>query len=135
MRGISGLNGWSWIFILEGILTAVVAVSCYFFISNYPDTAGFLTERERKVIHTRLKNDGDATDKEAFDWSEVRRAVGDVKVWMYGLGFHTMSLPLYTLSLFMVSDKSSPRQQTAHADRRSPPSSRNSATPPPKPSS
>lgn len=27
-------------------------------------------------------------------------ALRDTKVWLYGLGYHTMSLPLYTLSLF-----------------------------------
>src|SRR5690554_322531 len=29
MRGTAGLNGWAWIFILEGILTVVIAVCCY----------------------------------------------------------------------------------------------------------
>jgi hypothetical protein len=32
----------------------------------------------------------------------VIEALKDVKIWLYGLGFHTMSLPLYTLSLFLV---------------------------------
>ena len=30
-------------------------------------------------------------------------ALKDPKVWLYGLGFHTLSLPLYTLSLFLPS--------------------------------
>lgn len=104
MRGTAGLNGWAWIFILEGILTVVIATCCYGLIHNYPDTAKFLSEHERRIIRTRLKYDGDANDEEAFDWANVKKAVGDVKVWLYGMCFHTMSLPLYTLSLFMVSE-------------------------------
>ncbi len=101
MRGVAGLNGWRWIFILEGLLTIVISLIAYFFIANYPATAKFLSEDERAFIHARLASDNDATRNEAFNWANVRSAISDPKVWLYGLGFHTMSLPLYTLSLFL----------------------------------
>ena len=101
MKGVGGLNGWRWIFILEGILTVVVSLIAYFFINNYPATAKFLTEKERACINARLRSNNDATRDEAFTWHNVRRAFRDPKVWLYGLGFHTLSLPLYTLSLFL----------------------------------
>ncbi|KAI9800755.1 MAG: hypothetical protein M1833_003172 [Piccolia ochrophora] len=101
MRGVGGLNGWRWIFILEGLLTIIVAASAYFFVVNYPATAGFLSDDEREFIYNRLKSDNDATRNEAFTWGNVSRALKDPKVWLYGAGFHTMSLPLYTLSLFL----------------------------------
>ncbi|KAK2780763.1 hypothetical protein FQN52_002075 [Onygenales sp. PD_12] len=103
MRGVGGYNGWRWIFILEGLLTVVVAVIAYFFVYNYPATAEFLTPEEREYITFRLKNDNDATRDEPFSWPNVLKAIKDPKVWLYGLGFHTMSLPLYTLSLFLPS--------------------------------
>ena len=101
MRGVGGLNGWRWIFILEGLLTILVSIAAYFFIFNYPDTASFLNSSERAQIHARLKADSDATQAEAFSWANVLKAFKDVKCWLYGLAFHTMSLPLYTLSLFL----------------------------------
>ncbi|KAI9894510.1 MAG: hypothetical protein M1814_001864 [Vezdaea aestivalis] len=101
MRGVGGLNGWRWIFILEGILTIVVSAASYFFIFNYPSTAKFLSDDERSFIHQRLKADNDATRDEAFTWENVSKALKDPKVWLYGMAFHTMSLPLYTLSLFL----------------------------------
>jgi hypothetical protein len=103
MKGVGGYNGWRWIFILEGLLTIIVSIVAYFWVYNYPDTAEFLTEEERDFIQFRLKNDSDATRDEAFTWSAVLDAFKDPKTWLYGLGFHTMSLPLYTLSLFLVS--------------------------------
>jgi cyanate permease len=87
--------------IQEGLLTVVVSIASYFFIHNYPLTAPFLTDAERSFIHTRLKGDSDATNDEAFAWTNVRAALADYKCWLYGMGFHTMSLPLYTLSLFL----------------------------------
>lgn len=85
----------------EGLLTVVVSVIAFFFIHNYPDTAPFLRNDERAFIHARLKDDSDATNDEEFAWVNVRRAFTDYKCWLYSLGFHTMSLPLYTLSLFL----------------------------------
>ena len=101
MNGVGGLHGWRWIFILEGILTVLVSLVAYFFVANYPSTAKFLSEKERDYIHTRLVSNSDATRNETFTWTNVLFAIRDPKVWLYGLGFHTMSLPLYTLSLFL----------------------------------
>ena len=106
MKGVGGLNGWRWIFIIEGLVTVVVSLAAYFFICNYPDTAPFLSDRERSFIHARLKADSDATQNEAFTWANVRSALADPKCWLYGFAFHTMSLPLYTLSLFLVGNPS-----------------------------
>ncbi|KAJ5120928.1 uncharacterized protein N7515_010316 [Penicillium bovifimosum] len=101
MRGVGGLNGWRWIFILEGLLTVLVSIIAYFWVYNYPTTAEFLSKEEREFIQMRLKNNSDAMRDEEFTWSAVLDAFKDPKVWLYGLGFHTMSLPLYTLSLFL----------------------------------
>ncbi|EFQ87463.1 hypothetical protein P3342_002454 [Pyrenophora teres f. teres] len=101
MRNVGGYAGWRWIFILEGLFTILVAIIAYWFISNYPDTVSWLSKDERAFIQARLKADSDATNDEAFLWSEVLIAAKDVKVWLYAFAFHTMSLPLYTLSLFL----------------------------------
>ncbi|KAF1997586.1 MFS nicotinic acid transporter-like protein Tna1 [Amniculicola lignicola CBS 123094] len=101
MRNVGGYQGWRWIFILEGLLTIVIAVAAYWFISNYPTTVSWLTDDERSFINARLRADSDATNDERFSWAEVWIACKDIKCWLYGLAFHTMSLPLYTLSLFL----------------------------------
>lgn len=92
-----------WIFIIEGLLTIFISCAAYFFISNYPDTAKFLSDKERSFIQARLAADSDSTRSEVFTWANVKKALLDHKCWLYGLAFHTMSLPLYTLSLFLVS--------------------------------
>ncbi|KAF4126626.1 Sugar (and other) transporter [Geosmithia morbida] len=101
MAGVVWDNGWRWIFILEGIATVVIAFGAFWFIQNYPETSGFLNPAERRFIHDRLTADSDAMRQEKFTWAAVGEALRDPSCWLYGLGFHTMSLPLYTLSLFM----------------------------------
>lgn len=82
----------------------MVALAAYWFIENYPETAKFLSKSEKEFVHARLAADSDATHHERFAWTAVYGALRDPSCWLYGLGFHTMSLPLYTLSLFLVSD-------------------------------
>ncbi|KAK4149505.1 major facilitator superfamily domain-containing protein [Chaetomidium leptoderma] len=101
MAGVVWENGWRWIFILEGTATVLVAIAAFWFIHNYPETAKFLSEKERSFIQQRLASDSDATRDERFTWGNVVSALRDPKCWLYGLSFHAMSLPLYTFSLFL----------------------------------
>ena len=57
MEGVGGLPGWAWIFILEGLLTFIVAIVAFFYMNDYPQTAKFLTETEKKEISRRLEED------------------------------------------------------------------------------
>jgi hypothetical protein len=82
-------------------LTVVVSLVAYSFVYNYPATASFLTPKERAFVIARLKEDSDAGQDEKFTWGGVTDALKDPKIWLYGLCFHTMSLPIYTLSLFL----------------------------------
>ena len=112
------MGGWRWIFIVvglstpvldtvidmpfqEGLLTVIVSIAAYFFINNYPATVKFLTPQEREYVLARLKNDSDATRDEKFTWTGVRQALKDPKIYLYGICYHTMSLPGYTLTLFL----------------------------------
>lgn len=82
--------------------TTVVALGGYWFIADWPSKARFITDDERAYINARLKADSDATENEAFTWANVASALKDPKVWLYNACYHTLSLPLYTLSLFLV---------------------------------
>lgn len=49
MDGIGGKKGWEWIFIIEGLLTVIVAVFSFWMVHDFPDTARFLTPEERRA--------------------------------------------------------------------------------------
>lgn len=82
-------------------MTVVCSIAAYFFVYNYPATARFLTPKEREYILARLKDDSDAARDEKFAWDGVMQALKDPKVYLYGLCFHTLNLPCYTLNLFI----------------------------------
>ncbi|AOW02532.1 major facilitator superfamily domain-containing protein [Yarrowia lipolytica] len=114
MRGTAGLNGWQWIFILEGIATVVVAVFAYWALYDFPENAKFLTQDEREFLQYSLEYDGydrdlaakgassnqpvgrdNSNDKE-FVW----QAFKDVQSWLGALAMILIVVPLYSLYFF-----------------------------------
>jgi len=47
MNGVPGLLAWSWLLIIEGVATVLVAVAAMFILPGYPSTTKWLSEQER----------------------------------------------------------------------------------------
>jgi len=108
MDGVGGLEGWRWIFILEGILTVVVAFAAFFTLHDFPETATFLTEEERAFVVYRLKYQGDQAGAEVkvaqddtFQWKYVKAAFLDWQIWTNIWVYWGIVAPLYGISLFL----------------------------------
>ncbi|KAH0831938.1 major facilitator superfamily domain-containing protein [Lanmaoa asiatica] len=101
MNGVGGRKGWQWIFILEGILTAVVSLAAYFVVPTWSHKAKFLTEEERSRLVEKLQADSDAGMDQSFQWSSVRSAFEDHLVWAYAFLFHGFSFVQYSFSFFL----------------------------------
>lgn len=100
MHGVGGLEGWRWIFILEGLVTVVVAILSYFLLYDFPETAGFLTEEERAFVVYRLRYQGQVASmttttsssegpvsarvaqSEEFQWKYVWQAFTDWQIYV-----------------------------------------------------
>ncbi|TFK22206.1 phthalate transporter [Coprinopsis marcescibilis] len=99
MEGIGGLYGWQWIFCLEGMATVLFAFLSYFFMYDYPETANFLTEEERRLVVDMLKEDrhGLATE---FSMTYVWQAILDRKTYLQVGIYMGLLIPVYAISLF-----------------------------------
>lgn len=95
MDGVGNLEGWRWIFILEGIATVVAACAAFFLLHDFPETAKFLTEEERAFVVFRLKYQGQSgkldsasgrgtqvAQADEFQWKYVRQAFMDWQIWV-----------------------------------------------------
>ncbi|KAJ5174451.1 Major facilitator superfamily domain general substrate transporter [Penicillium canariense] len=109
MDGVGGYAGWRWIFILEGILTVLVAFIAPFAIHDSPETATFLTEQERRfVIHSlRIQNSADSRemvqDEAKFQIKYVIDAFTDWQIWLGLFMYWGITCPLYGISFFLPS--------------------------------
>lgn len=72
MEGMGGYRGWRWVFILEGILTSVVAIILFFFIADFPEDVKWLSEEERTYMRAKLAKDvGDSATNVRMGKREV----------------------------------------------------------------
>ena len=89
MKGIQGLNGWRWIFIIEGIMTIVLGVGSYWSLVDFPDKAHksfkFITQREAQHMIARVNKDRGDGNSEPFNASKFFRAGLDLKVWGFAM--------------------------------------------------
>lgn len=49
LAGKAGLNGWRWIFLVEGALTICLGILAWFFVPDFPDKSKWLNHEQRKV--------------------------------------------------------------------------------------
>ncbi|KAL5513328.1 hypothetical protein ACEPAH_3727 [Sanghuangporus vaninii] len=104
MDGIGGKPAWAWIFILEGLATVVAGVASFFIIQDFPDTARFLSEKERVFVIRRLQGDDQySAAGEKLRWHYIRESLLDVKTWIGMLLYAGVDGPLYGFSLFLPS--------------------------------
>ncbi|KAH8892180.1 high-affinity nicotinic acid transporter [Thozetella sp. PMI_491] len=100
MDGVGGLEGWRWIFILEGLLTVLLAVMTPLYLPDNPATCRFLTDTEKEIVSHRLIADLGTTSSssshdESFNWSHVWSAFEDWKVWAVVVIYWGSAIPIY----------------------------------------
>ncbi|KAK0634307.1 major facilitator superfamily domain-containing protein [Bombardia bombarda] len=120
MDGVGNLEGWRWIFILEGIATVLVAFFAFTMLHDFPETATFFTEEERAFVVFRLKYQGQqqlkvtngvaedggivrpqVAQSEEFRWLYVRQAFADWQIWASIMVYWGIVCPLYGIALFL----------------------------------
>ncbi|WOO83942.1 putative transporterc [Vanrija pseudolonga] len=87
LDGKHGLEGWRWLFIVEGAMTLGVAVLCGFIIPNRPESVRWLTPVERDMLLWRLESDHGTKDEndEVSIGRALKMAVLDPKTWLMAL--------------------------------------------------
>jgi len=102
MDGVAGLEGWSWIFILEGIATVLVGILAAFILVDFPATAAFLTPEERSYLVWKKKYDNSSVgEEEHFSLRHVAAAFKDWQIYVHILIYMSINGPLYGISLFL----------------------------------
>lgn len=100
MAGIGGLNGWCWIFIIEGLLTLVIGIASIWMVHDFPQQAKLLTPLEREFILSRLQREQGLAQEGTLNKRIVLKAFKDWKMYAMMLAYLGAGEALYSLALF-----------------------------------
>lgn len=97
MDGVSGLAGWKWIFILEGLAPIAVSLILYFLLPDKPETARFLSPKEREFVVNRIARQGGARmmNDDKISMSQVKAGFSDWRIWLAVVPFWGCSIGTY----------------------------------------
>ncbi|KIY72966.1 retrograde regulation protein 2 [Cylindrobasidium torrendii FP15055 ss-10] len=82
--GLHGIQGWRWLFIIEGVATVGLALLFATYLPNSVETAKFLTPQEKDFLSYNFRLDqGQADHKDELSaWDAFSMAVTDPKTWI-----------------------------------------------------
>ncbi|KZT66076.1 MFS general substrate transporter [Daedalea quercina L-15889] len=100
MNGIGGLDGWSWIFLLEGIVTVIIALSSAFVMPDFPDTVTFLSPNEKTWLTETLKKDTVSSSKE-LKHKFLLQALRDPHAYLFASLNFFIVVPLASFAVFL----------------------------------
>jgi ACS family tartrate transporter-like MFS transporter len=99
LEGTWGLHGWQWMFIIEALPALAMAVAVYFYLTDWPGKAHWLTTEERQWLQNRLEGERANRDRHgALSWL---KSMLDPRVILLGFVYMGCNIPQYGLSFFL----------------------------------
>jgi sugar phosphate permease len=122
MDGAAGLEGWRWIFILEGIMTVVVAVMCFFLLCDSPalstswlDTDDIRYLELRQVTRRATNAREFKESNKHFDTAIFKDIFCDYKIYLLILANWSNAVPNYAMKFTMPTILTSMGYTSANA--------------------
>jgi len=94
-----GIDGWRWIFILEGLPAVIFGILTYFVLVDRPEQAKFLTNEEKDWLVDELKREHEA--KVAMVKISKWKALKNGRVWYLAIMYFGFVIALYGLGLWL----------------------------------
>ncbi|MFE6734449.1 MFS transporter [Microbacterium sp. NPDC057650] len=83
MDGVAGLASWQWVFIIEGIPSIILGIVTFFYLTDRPKHAKWLTPTEREFVQAELDNEVHAEEKQ----HSMLGALKGKTIWLFILIF------------------------------------------------
>jgi len=98
-HGIFGLEGWRFMFMGVAIPAIVVGIIAWFYLSDRPAQAKWLTDEEKKVLADKLELE--SKGKDILHHASIRTVLFNGRVWTLALIYFGFIYGLYALAFFL----------------------------------
>jgi hypothetical protein len=100
LNGSSGLEGFRWLFIIEGIITVASVALVIFFLPDYPSRARWLSDEDKKYVEDRIHVKGGGYTKDHASKAELLETVCSPRMLGHYFAYLLNCVPLGSLTFF-----------------------------------
>jgi MFS family permease len=105
LDGRSGLRGWQWMFLVQGLVTCVLGLVTYWWMVDFPEKAHnsfhFLNENDQALAVARIQADRGDVEASPFNLKDVLKQYMDPKIYGFAVMFFLQNLVSTVLAYFL----------------------------------
>ncbi|KAI9373169.1 major facilitator superfamily domain-containing protein [Aspergillus egyptiacus] len=105
LHGKAGLEGWRWMYLVQGLITCVIGIITYWWMVDFPENARksfcFLTESEVQIATQRIQSDRGDVVLDPFEWRKVLVHFTDPKLYGFACLYFILNLVSTALNYFL----------------------------------
>jgi ACS family tartrate transporter-like MFS transporter len=97
MHGTGGLQGWQWLFLLEGLPAIVLGVVVLKVLTEHPRDARWLADAERAALIACVRDEGPVATADESTWTALRSR----RIWLLAVVYFTIPVTLYGIGFWL----------------------------------
>ncbi|KAL2824495.1 MFS transporter [Aspergillus cavernicola] len=105
LHGRGGLEGWRWMYLVQGLITCFIGIITYWWMVDFPENAQesfhFLSEPEAKIAAQRIQADRGDVILDPFAWRKVLVHFTDPKLYGFACMYFLLNLVSTALNYFL----------------------------------
>lgn len=95
----AGMPGWRWMFILEGIPAIIIGIITYYYLTDRPQEAKWLTKEEKEWLIQEIRHENE--QKVGSKHHSARDVLTNPQVWRLSFIYLTLVIGLYGIGFWM----------------------------------
>ncbi len=99
LNGAFGLDGWQWLFLIEGIPSILLGVITFIYLPDGPAKAGWLDAGEKQWISDRLE--GERRETAAYGHHSTGAAMRSGRVWTFAAIYFAIIMSFYGITFWL----------------------------------
>ena len=105
LDGRGGIEGWRWMFVVQGLCTALIGLVTYWWMVDFPENSHqsfrFLSPDEAAIVSKRIESDRGDLVAQDFELKKVLVHAKDFKIWAFASLFFMQNIVSTALAYFV----------------------------------